>query len=287
MRILVTGSGGFIGQHLVGALTASGAEVIEGRAAGLDLRDGASIRQGLENTRPEVIINLAGQADPRAEARLEMVDLNVMGVLRLLDAAEACGVRRFVQASTGYVYGQHTPEPVKEDDRLFPLGDYAISKHSAELHCLERTGTLEIAIGRIFNGIGVGQKPQYLLPKIVKHYAEMAPVLELGRTDVVRDFLDVRDVARGFCALATKPLPHAVYNIGSGVGHSITQILSMLEALSRHSPELRHNPAFVRAKDNTFLVANTERLNALGVAMQHQLVDTLHGMWDEQRQLGA
>ena len=108
---------------------------------------------------------------------------------------------------------------------------------------------LPLTLVRPFNYTGIGQSEDYLLPKIVAHFRRRAPHIELGNLDVERDFSDVRTVANVYRRLLESPAPGQTLNVCSGRGQSLRGVLELATELTGHRPELRVNPAFVRANE--------------------------------------
>jgi nucleoside-diphosphate-sugar epimerase len=123
---------------------------------------------------------------------------------------------------------------------------------------------LPIVITRAFNFTGPGQPEPFLVPKIVAHFRRKATMIELGNTDVIRDFLDVRAVVEAYRRLLDCPKALGeTLNICSGQGVSLREIISLLEAETGHRIEVRVNPKFVRANDMHRLVGSPGKLRSL------------------------
>ncbi|ATB59944.1 GDP-4-dehydro-D-rhamnose reductase (fragment) [Xanthomonas citri pv. fuscans] len=122
-------------------------------------------------------------------------------------------------------------------------------------------GVLPITIARPFNYTGVGQSSEFLIPKIVSHYAKRSEYIELGNLDVARDFGDVRAVAQAYRLLLEAPQAESLtVNVCTGRGHSLRDILELCEGLSEWSLDVRVNPAFVRANEVKVLLGDNSLL---------------------------
>lgn len=290
-RVLVTGCSGFTGRHLAERLTAAGHEVWDPEAHGraFDLTQPDTLRPAIEAAGPDYVIHLAalsfvGHDDPSGFYRV-----NAVGTTHLLDALLASGarLRRVVVASSANIYGNSTDDPITELTRPAPVNHYAASKLAMENMVATYADRLPLVVTRPFNYTGVGQAPQFLIPKLVEHFAERRAVIELGNVDVVRDFSDVRAVAEAYTRLLEVPAPPAVVNLCSGVGRSLQQVLDDLTALSGHRIEVRVNPRLVRANEVHRLVGSAERLRAtLGELPYRDFRDTLRWMLAERRNSG-
>lgn len=265
-RVLVTGGSGFTGHYVAERLRISGYEVFDSEADGrrFDLTEPATLPPIIEEAQPHHVIHLAAlsfvaHADSGAFYRV-----NTVGTTHLLDAllASGCPLRRVILASSANVYGNCTADPITEATPPAPVNHYAASKLAMEHMAATYADRLPLTITRPFNYTGPGQARQFLIPKLVEHFAERRPVIELGNLDVMRDFSDVRAVAEAYVRLLAVEAPPPVVNLCSGVGRSLRDILEELTRLSGHTPEVRVNPAFVRANEVRKLVGSPERLRS-------------------------
>jgi nucleoside-diphosphate-sugar epimerase len=166
-------------------------------------------------------------------------------------------------ASSANVYGNCAADPIDEDVPPAPVNHYACSKLAMEFIARTWFDRLPIVITRPFNYTGAGQTEQFLVPKLVAHYAQRRPVLELGNIDVERDFSDVRMVADAYARLLTADAAGAVVNVCSGTGRSLRSILEQLQAITAHAPEIRVAPHLVRRAEVHRLVGSNDRLRRL------------------------
>ena len=177
-KALVTGGAGFIGSHLVNALLEHGyaVAVVDNLATGqlrnvnhqatfyhAELND-ARLQQIIQRERPELVFHLAAQSSVRQSAADPVADAgsNVMGAIRLIAAAAAEGVEKFIFSSTGgAIYGNPDTIPCDENTPVDPLTPYALSKHVGELYLklFSDTYGLDYTILRYANVYGPGQNP--------------------------------------------------------------------------------------------------------------------------------
>jgi nucleoside-diphosphate-sugar epimerase len=122
---------------------------------------------------------------------------------------------------------------------------------------------LPILITRPFNYSGVGQSPKFVLPKLVGHFRERAETIELGDTAVVREFMDVRDVADVYAALLESAAVSQAVNLCAGRGYRLDEILEKLRALTGAAPRIERAPALVRSNEIPHLVGSPARLKSL------------------------
>jgi nucleoside-diphosphate-sugar epimerase len=298
-RVLVTGASGFTGRYVVAELHAHQCHVVGlgGQAAprtvvagaadadefhAVDLRDQTALEQVLRVSRPDIIVHLAALAFVGHGKADEFYDVNMMGTRNLLQAIELAGipVERVLLASSANVYGNSSEGMLDETTPPAPANDYAVSKLAMEYVAGLWRGRLPITITRPFNYTGVGQAEQFLVPKIISHFAKRRPSMELGNLNVSRDFGDVRAVASAYRQLLESPAAiGAVVNVCSGEGHSLKQIVEMCKRLTGHAVEVRVNPAFVRPNEVNVLLGDNRLLRSLiGNWQSPPLEDTLRWM---------
>lgn len=291
IKAFITGITGFTGYYLAQELTRAGYEVCGlGREGGgtfpwpvvdCDLGDQARLQALLEQQTPDVVVHLAAISFVAHGDARDMYMTNVVGTRNLLAALVASGAkpRSVLVASSANVYGNATPGVINENATPSPANDYAVSKLAMEYMVRLWQDKLPITFVRPFNYTGVGQHEQFLIPKIVKHFKEHAATLELGNLDVFRDFSDVRAVVDAYRRLLASDSAGQVFNICSGQGHALRDILDLMQGLTGHLPEIRVNPVFVRANEVRTLVGSNERLVArIGPMRQIPLRETLQWM---------
>lgn len=296
-RVLITGVDGFTGRYLAPLIAAQGHEVhglvqrlpepgtplpdgVQALHAS-DLLDAEGLLRIAKAVRPERVAHLAGialvsHADVGAIYRVNLIGTRVlMGALAVGDAPPSA----ILLASSANVYGNATEGVLDEQVPPAPANDYAVSKLAMEHMVATWRGRLPFTIVRPFNYTGVGQSPDFLLPKIVSHFRGRAPVLELGNLDVERDFSDVRMVADAYARLLDHGHFTGPFNVCSGVGSALRDVLRMATELSGHELEIRVNPAFVRANEVKTLVGSRAALEAaIGPLQPRPLQDTLGWM---------
>ncbi|WP_368562549.1 GDP-mannose 4,6-dehydratase [Pseudoxanthomonas sp. UTMC 1351] len=285
---LVTGAGGFTGKYVVEALSCAGYSVIAwshddastGTATGVDLCDPHGISSALTDIDPDVVIHLAAVSFVGHSDIEEMYRVNIIGTRNLLKALaeKKTGPSRVILAGTANIYG-NVEGIIGEDATPSPQNDYAVSKLAMESMAKLWANDLNITVVRPFNYTGVGQSERFLVPKIVSHFKRRAPILELGNIDVIRDFNDVRNVAKVYVDLAHDGERWETLNVCTGQEHSIRDILSMLEDITGFMPEITVNANFVRSNDVKRLVGDPARLKArLGQSLEFSMAETLRWM---------
>jgi nucleoside-diphosphate-sugar epimerase len=272
-RFLVTGASGFTGRHLCGRLRAAGHRVFgitQEAPRGPDewqveLTDSAALAAVVRDAAPTAVVHLAAISHPRHADTAQIYRTNLGGTLALLEALGRAQRRpeRVLLASTATVYADPGDAAITESSPLAPATHYAVSKLAMEQMANLFASELPIVIVRPFNYTGPGQRGPFVVPKIVRHFAERAAVIELGNIEVVRDFLDVRTVADVYGRLLAAPgIAGRTFNICSGRGVSVRAIVAALAELTGHSIDVRINPAFVRATDPVRFVGTPAALEA-------------------------
>lgn len=299
--MLLIGASGFLGTHLGKAASDAELDVVPASRQGVggalrcDLLDPASLATCLAESRPDLIVNAAGAASVGRswEQPAETFATNATGVLNLLDAVAARAPAAHVLClSSADVYGIRGEGelPLGEDLEPRPVTPYGASKAAMEVVCGQyaRARETRIAVVRAFNLLGPGQSSRFAVPGFARRIAaaerEGAEVeLALGNADAVRDFVDVRDGARALLELSRKQLP-GTYNLCSGRGTTISELVAELAAAARVPVEVRRDPGLERPADPPALVGDPRRLDeATGVAAGIPLAETLGEMLDAWR----
>ncbi len=270
MHALVTGGNGFVGRHLVAALREAGSRVtlLQG-----DIRDPRRAR----GFRGDAVFHLAAKSHP-GQSRLspdETFEINTLGTARLLEALEGFGGRVLI-VSSAEIY-RLVGRPIRETDPLDPRNPYAWSKVMAEA-VARAQDRLDVVIARPFNHTGPGQKESFVCGSFARQVVT-GPVVRVGQLDSVRDFLDVRDVVAAYRLLIERGRRGETYNIASGRGWRIGDLLDTLIRLSGRSVRVVQDPRRLRPAD--VQVGDATRLRrATGWRPRHDLRATLADMID-------
>ena len=270
-RVLVSGGAGFIGSHVVRAYLAAGDEVtvlddlssgrVENMPAGVPLVRGdvrSPEARDLVATGGFAVLNHhAAQMDVRRSVEDPMYDaqVNVLGLLNLLEGARAGGVRRVVFASSGgTVYGDGARAPTPETAPKLPASPYGTAKLTSEyyLATFAQLFGLEAVALRYSNVYGPRQNPHGEAGVVAifgKRLQAGEPITIYGDGQQTRDLVYVEDVAAANLLAAERPLPALssldarAYNIGTGVETSVNRLAELLAAAAGRSAEIRRAPA--------------------------------------------
>ena len=315
MRVLVTGITGFVGSHFAELALTEGAEVfgsyrwrsktenidhLRDRVTLIecDLRDLSSVNELVASSRPDFIIHLAAQSYVHASwhSPAETFNTNTISQVNLLEAVRAQGkaAPRFLAIGSSEEYGLvHEDElPIKESNPLRPLSPYAVSKVTQDLMAYQyfKSYALPIVRARAFNHEGPRRGDVFVTSNFARQIAEIEaggrePTILVGNLKAVRDYTDVRDIVRGYWLLLERGEPGQVYNLCSGRGWAIQEILDFLLGESINtSIRVREDPARLRPSDVPVLIGDCSRLTALGwkprIPFEQTLRDLL-GYWRE------
>ena len=272
MRVLVTGSRGFVGSWLVRHLKECGDEVLE-LPSELDVRDREGLAAVLKQASPEAVCHLAAQANvARAWADpVRTFAVNAGGTLHLCLAAEAQEPRpRVLLVSSSEVYGRVSENrmPVREDEPFAPVNPYAASKAAAEMVGIQSWlgKGLEVVRARPFNHTGPGQLEGFVVPDFAKQVARAArgeqDAVLTGDISVRRDLTDVRDVVRAYRLLLLHGEPGEVYNVCRGEAVGIDDVLRRLMQLAGVDVPVRPDEARFRPADVPVHLGDPSRLVA-------------------------
>lgn len=282
MNILLTGANGFTGRHFAVQARAAGHAVVSLEA---DLRDATAISAAVDTADFDAVVHLAaisfvGHADNTA-----FYGVNVVGTTNLLQAlaGKPEKPRCVLVASSANVYGNCDASPIAETQTAAPVNHYAASKLAMEHMARTYGDRLPIVITRPFNYTGPGQASQFLIPKLVSHFATKAPRIELGNVDVEREFNDIRLVCEAYLRLLERGVPGQTYNVCTGQPYTLKHVVATLEKLTGHHMDVHVNPAFVRANEVHRLSGDASKLLAcVGPLPSLALTDTLRWMLDSE-----
>ena len=266
MQAVVTGASGFIGSHLVDGLLSAGYRVkalgrhLPGLIApaarthpnlslvSVSLADRLALQQTLEGA--DLIFHLASGSLPQSSNRDPHADVqvNLLGSLNLLEASRLTGVKRLVMVSSGgTVYGIPSVVPIPESHSTDPICSYGITKLAIEKYVAlyRQLYGLEGLVLRVANPFGPRQRldaAQGVVPVFLGKALRHEPLQIWGDGSTVRDFLDVADVVSALLAAADYQGKESLFNIGSGQGLSLNQLIALLEVQLNRSLEVEYLP---------------------------------------------
>ncbi|MCF7675725.1 MAG: NAD-dependent epimerase/dehydratase family protein [Akkermansiaceae bacterium] len=295
MKILITGGSGFIGSHIVEHYQSAAEEIrvldnlrtgYRHNLDGLDctfIEGSITDRELVENAVRDVdyVFHLAALVSvPESMAKPgECVDINVHGLLNVLEASANAGVRKLVFASSAAIYGDNPTVPKLETMYPEPRSPYAITKLDGEyyLGMYHAEGRLETAAIRFFNVFGPRQDPKGAYAAAVPIFIEKAvrnqDITVFGDGKQTRDFIYVKDIVGALTFAAETPGVTGVFNAGYGGQITINKLAGELITAAGSSSNVLHGPD--RAGDVKHSRASSERLRAAGWTPKHSLEEGL------------
>lgn len=277
-RLLITGADGFTGRHLTAIATQAGFSVFELSA---DLTDTVAVFGEVSAINPTHVVHLAAISSVTHADQEAFYRVNLFGSLNLLDSLKALPTKpeKIMLASSANVYGNVDVGIIAESVCPQPVNHYAISKLAMEYMAATYMEDLPIIVTRPFNYTGVGHDNRFVIPKIVEHFKNGAPSIELGNLDVYREYNDVRMVCDAYLKLLNCGISGETYNVCSGNTISLREVISIAEKIVDKKIDVKVNPSFVRPNEVHKLSGNPEKLKAIvGDLQTFSLKDTLKWM---------
>jgi len=292
-RVLITGITGFAGSHLADFLLAEqpGVEVwgtyrwrsrreniehIEGRIRLLEceLDDATAVRRALEASSPDAIFHLAAQSFVPASwvAPADTLQSNILGQTNIFEAIRELELDPVIQiACSSEEYGLVLPgeTPIKESNPLRPLSPYAVSKVAQDYLGYQYFQSYGIKAIRTrgFNHEGPRRGEVFVMSNFARQVAAIEaglhePLIRVGNLDSVRDFTDVRDMVRAYWLAVNRATPGEVYNIASGHGITIRDMLQKILDRSKVEVRVEVDPARLRPSDVEVLLGDATKFRA-------------------------
>lgn len=308
-KILITGSAGFVGSHLIVKLLKKDYSIVgfdnlsSGKIQNVrrfegqgdfefkkgDVRDRLAISQAMYGV--EAVVHLAALIDVAKSVAdpSETHEVNVNGTLNVLQEAVRQDVRRLVFMSSAAAYGDCKMLPAKEDSELKPLSPYGASKVSGEVYCqaFSRCYNISAIVLRPFNIYGPGnERNPYsgVITKFLHSASSNKTATIFGDGEQTRDFIDVADVADAMVlALENGNLKGEVFNICSGEPVSINRLVNLLSRITGRNLKVRHDPS--RKGDIKHSYGDPRKAElVLGFKPRIDLEKGLRLLWESQRE---
>ena len=295
MKILITGGSGFIGSHIVEHYQDLAAEIRvldnlrTGYRKNLDglqhvflegsVTDREAVAKAVKGV--DYVFHLAALVSvPESMAKPgECVDINVHGLLNVLEASAAAGVKKLVFASSAAIYGDNPTVPKLESMLPEPKSPYAITKLDGEyyLDLFNRERGLETAAIRFFNVFGPRQDPKGAYAAAVPIFIEKAlkgeDITVYGDGGQTRDFIYVKDIVGALSFAVETPGVTGVFNAGYGGQMTINELANKIIASAGSDTKVLHGPE--RAGDVKHSRSSADKLRSAGWQPKHSLDDAL------------
>ena len=322
-KILITGISGFVGGHFTHFLTTHHQDLeIHGISRSkpawdfvnippqmlddhyfhqLDLNDIPKIKILIEDIQPDYILHLAAQSSVAESWKTPVfsfvnntnIFLNIIDTVRLNDNAA-----RVLSIGSSEQYGIVSEHdlPITEERPQSPENPYAVARvaqeHLARIYA--KGFNLDICCTRSFNHCGPGQSDRFVVSAIVKQFAKIArgiqePVISIGNGAIVRDFVDVQDVVEAYNLLLSKGKKGEVYNICSGKGRAIKDIITSLSEILGIQVSVHQEQAQIRPIDNPRIIGSYQKIQRdLGwkpTIPFEQSLKSMYAYWDRRVQV--
>jgi len=287
LRALITGAGGFVGEHLCAYLLAHTDWELAGtvypepvearpqeprlRLKHVDLRDPQSVQVFLDEVQPDYIFHLAAQAFVPASFAdpWDTLGNNIRAQLNLLETVRRSERQvRVLVVGSNEEYGAPQPGelPQTEASPLRPNNPYAVSKVAQDFLGLQYYLAYGISVVRVrpFNHTGPGQSSRFVVPAFASQIACIEaglqkPVMQVGNLEAARDFTDVRDIVQAYHLALMQGEAGDVYNLASGQAWSVQDVLEMLLSYSRVEIRVEQDPARCRPVDVPVVYGSAEK----------------------------
>lgn len=230
-----------------------------------NLNDIEALEKEIAVAKPDLVAHLAGISFVASKDHEAFYRVHALGTSNLLQALTKlqAAPKKILLASSATVYGNSANHLSVEYQTLTPIDHYATSKVAMEEMAKTYFNRLPIVIARPFNYTGVGQKGNFLIPKLVDHFAKRKPFIELGNLNIEREFNDVNMICDAYLKLLDLGKANEIYNVCSGQARSLQFVMDTLKSITGHDIEIRVNPDFVRASEVHRMVGNPEKLQQL------------------------
>ncbi|MCK9614337.1 MAG: GDP-mannose 4,6-dehydratase [Candidatus Omnitrophica bacterium] len=315
MKVLITGITGFAGSHLAEYLLSKininiyGTTFLDLEIKNInhikeninlyetDIKDYKNIESIIAEVMPDRIFHLAGRTSvgDSFSSPQETLVTNITGQLNIFEAVRKLKLNPCIHIACssdeyGFVYENELP--IKETNPFRPLSPYAVSKVTQDLLAWQyfKNYGLNIIITRAFNHTGVRSSEAFVCSSFAKQIAmiekqKQPPVIYTGNLDSIRDFSDVKDVARAYWLALEKCRPGEAYNICSGKGYKIREILDILVSYATTKVEIKQDPKRLRPSDTSVIVGDSTKFRKVtGWQPEIPLERTLEDLLDYWRQ---
>ena len=305
-RAFVTGVSGFAGRELAAQLVAAGWHVegtVNTRTSGIEgvvehrprIDDGDALAQLIGGFAPDVFFHLAAIVDTVTTPDVdELHRVNTLGTLAVTEAMRAVAPdARLLFTSSSFAYGRTTPDaqPVQEGHPLEPVTPYGVSKAESEAivkRFRDETGA-DTVVTRAFQHSGPGHQGDYALADWARQLVAIertggVGTIATGNLDVARDYLDVRDVAAAYIAVAERGRPGETYNVCSGEPVTMLELLTGLIDAFGVDVRIEMDPARRRAIDQPIVFGDPTKLRSdTGWEPRHSRTEMLAALAESAR----
>ena len=304
-KLLITGAAGFVAGYFIEFLKENeieydilGLDIVDKLSCDypsykykrINLQDKELIKEVIENFKPDYILHLASISSVSESWSYPVesfvnntnIFLNIIESIRELQLST-----RILSVGSSEEYGNYPSDkmPLKEDYELKPCNPYSVARVSQEMlsKLYADNYGLNIIMTRSFNHSGPRQNDKCVIPSCVKQLLNAKTTgtlrIDVGNVEIVRDFLDVRDVVEAYHKILIEGKIGEIYNVCSGNGIKLKEIINMVAEQLSITPEIYVDKNRLRPTDNLIIVGdNTKLKSELNWQPKHSLVQTLKDM---------
>ena len=317
-RYLITGFSGFVGKHFLEYLETLHSQVsvlgvdivppdfsldrphhMQCDFEKMDLLDREGIEKIILQFQPNYILHLASYSSVAFSWQnpVKSFQNNTNIFLNVLEAVHSINSKvRILSVGSSEEYGDlgGVNALFHEEDALHPVSPYAVARVSQEMlsKVYAKGYGLDIVMTRSFNHIGPGQKEIFVVASFAKRLVEMkkegatSPKLMTGDISLIRDFVDVRDVVRAYDGLLKKGRKGEIYNVCTGVGHSLKELVQQTASILGMEVLTETDERLIRPRDNKVIVGSNEKIKrdigwAPEIPLRRSLEDVIN-FWNQQ-----
>lgn len=313
-KYLITGFSGFVGKHFLKYLGKKNEKI---EVLGLDMSEPSfdymnfgkemnvrflkknllddNLYEIIMSFQPDYILHLASYSSVAYSWKnpTESFLNNTNIFLNIVTAVQKSGMStRILSIGSSEEYGNvnESELPIKEECKMQPLSPYAVARYSQEhlSRVFAESYGLNIIMTRSFNHIGKGQDTRFVIPSFIRRILDIKNAgleegtIETGDLNIVRDFTNVQDVVRAYDILLREGRVGEVYNVCSGQGVTLKDVIDEIAEICNIKVATRTNPDFIRPNDNKKIIGSYEKINIeYGWKPEMGLKDTLLEMIEE------
>jgi GDP-4-dehydro-6-deoxy-D-mannose reductase len=284
-RILITGLNGFVGKHLGLYLTGKGHSVT-GIPRHIMMKS-SFLKKFAESIPFDVMIHLAAQSSPYISWQdpYSTIMDNTVSTMNVLSVSEKTGCKLIV-AGTAEVYDM-VEMPLIEKSPLNPRNPYGVSKYISDIviRMISSEKRINVTLLRLFNNAGPGQTESFVVSSFAKQFAEMklgriSCILKVGNINVIRDFVDVRDVVKAYEVFLDREEYGDFYNVCSGIGRSLSWIIGKFVEISGIDVTVETDSEKFRPNDIPVFEGRYDKLEKLGWKPEYSMERTLRDTYE-------
>ncbi len=304
-KFLITGIAGFVGHYFIEYLKENnidaqilGIDILDefkinfpdAEYKKIDLKSKNDIYNLLSDYKPDYILHLASISSVSQSWKepVESFVNNTNIFLNLIDSVRILNLpTRILSVGSSEEYGNY-PEskmPLKEEYELHPNSPYSIARVSQEMLSVlyAKSYNINVLVTRSFNHIGPKQRDVFVVPSFIKQLIAIskkeADKIEVGNIEIIRDFLDVRDVVDAYFKILTKGKVGEIYNVCSGQGIKLKTIIEKTSQILGIKPNIIVDKSKIRPADNMVIIGDNSKLkNELNWTPKYSLEQTVNDM---------